>query len=1001
MATTASFKNLPPNFTISEDESHAVLSVPIEQSDNDDRSYKLIRLSNELEALLIHDADTDKSSASLDVRVGNFCDPDGLLGLAHFCEHLLFMGTEKYPKENEYTDYLSQHNGNANAYTGANSTNYHFGVGHEFLEGALDRFAQFFVAPLFDPNCVDREICAVDSESKKNLQLDVWKLGQLEKSLSNPNHPYSRFGVGNLETLKENPIKQGLNIRDELIKFHEKYYSANIMKLVVLGRESLDQLTQWVVEKFSTIKNKSIPVPTFDGHPLTENELSRQVFAKPVKDLRRLKMKFPFPDLRSLYRFKPASYLSHLIGHEGSGSLLTLLKKKGWVNFLYASYQENIGFGFFVVLLELTESGLANYEDVVVHVFQYIEMLKQVGVQEWIYHEIKKLREISFRFREKYLPIRYTINLSTIMQSPCPREWILSSSLIREFDPKLINELLDLLRPDNFILGLISQSFTGLDQKEKWYGTEYKIEPLSDKLIQALKDITTHPELKIRTPNEFIPTDFETNKTEILTPAKRPDIIKNTKISRLWYKKDDVFWVPKANIFILLKSPLAYATPLYHVKTQLYSALVKDALNEYLYDAELAGVGYDIDFQIQGLSILISGYNDKLPVLLEKIILKMRNFKVDPERFLLIKEIIQRSYKNSLLDSPYQHSGYYLSYLMTDRMWLNEEKLEALEGVKYEDIEIFYPKLLDQLYIETLIHGNILKENAIKISQQIEEIVQPKALIPSQLSSSRSIIIPKGKKFTYQRDVYDSNNVNSAVEYYIQICDFTNRDLRAKSSIVSHISHEPCFDQLRTKEQLGYLVFCGLRLGAGSTGLRIRVQSEKDTVHLENRIENFLHKFQTTIEDMSEEEYQTRIQSLISKKLEKPKNLSQETNRHWGQIELGFYDFEQNEKDVEVIRKVSKHDLLEFYKTFINPDSPRYKKLSVHLRSQKLNKSNDIANEEKKGDDEEVKSEELELELELKDYNEIINDMVLWKSRMNLGPAATPVDDIISKASVI
>lgn len=110
-------------------------------------------------------------------------------------------------------------------------------------------------------------------ENKKNLQLDGWRIRQLEKSLSNPKHPYSKFGTGNLETLKEIPIKRGLNIRDELLKFHEKYYSANIMKLVILGKESLDQLTQWVVEKFSAIKNKNVPIPTFDGHPLTENEL--------------------------------------------------------------------------------------------------------------------------------------------------------------------------------------------------------------------------------------------------------------------------------------------------------------------------------------------------------------------------------------------------------------------------------------------------------------------------------------------------------------------------------------------------------------------------------------------------------------------------------------------------------------------------------------------------------------------------------------------------------
>ena len=105
------------------------------------------------------------------------------------------------------------------------------------------------------------------------MQSDGWRYHQLEKSLSNPNHPFSRFGTGNLETLKENPAKLGLNIRDELLKFHNKYYSANIMKLVVLGKESLDQLSQWVIEKFSAVKNKNIPIPTFEGHPLTDNEL--------------------------------------------------------------------------------------------------------------------------------------------------------------------------------------------------------------------------------------------------------------------------------------------------------------------------------------------------------------------------------------------------------------------------------------------------------------------------------------------------------------------------------------------------------------------------------------------------------------------------------------------------------------------------------------------------------------------------------------------------------
>ncbi|CAG8728396.1 1021_t:CDS:2, partial [Acaulospora morrowiae] len=85
------FANLPPNFAISPSGSHAVLLTPLEKSENDKRSYRLIRLANELEALLVHDSETDKSCAALDIHVGHLSDPNNLQGLAHFCEHLLFM----------------------------------------------------------------------------------------------------------------------------------------------------------------------------------------------------------------------------------------------------------------------------------------------------------------------------------------------------------------------------------------------------------------------------------------------------------------------------------------------------------------------------------------------------------------------------------------------------------------------------------------------------------------------------------------------------------------------------------------------------------------------------------------------------------------------------------------------------------------------------------------------------------------------------------------------
>lgn len=67
----------------------------LEKPELDDRSYRVIRLPNQLEALLVHDPDTDKASAAVNVNVGNFSDQDDMPGMAHAVEHLLFMGTKK------------------------------------------------------------------------------------------------------------------------------------------------------------------------------------------------------------------------------------------------------------------------------------------------------------------------------------------------------------------------------------------------------------------------------------------------------------------------------------------------------------------------------------------------------------------------------------------------------------------------------------------------------------------------------------------------------------------------------------------------------------------------------------------------------------------------------------------------------------------------------------------------------------------------------------------
>ncbi|KAG9318651.1 Metalloenzyme, LuxS/M16 peptidase-like protein [Chiua virens] len=114
---------------------YSIFTKPIDKSQFDQRQYRVIRLDNGLTAMLVHDPHTENAAASLDVAVGHLSDPDDMPGLAHFCEHLLFMGTQQFPKENEYSEYLSKNNGGSNAYTSSSNTNYHFRVGPTALWG--------------------------------------------------------------------------------------------------------------------------------------------------------------------------------------------------------------------------------------------------------------------------------------------------------------------------------------------------------------------------------------------------------------------------------------------------------------------------------------------------------------------------------------------------------------------------------------------------------------------------------------------------------------------------------------------------------------------------------------------------------------------------------------------------------------------------------------------------------------------------------------------------
>lgn len=320
----------------------------IVKSQDDTRLYRGLKLENGMKVLLVSDPTTDRSACCLCCEVGHMSDP--LPGLAHFVEHMLFLGTQKYPNENEYSSYLSKNSGSSNAATYPDLTKYYFDVVPEKLPDVLDRFSQFFIAPLFTESATLREINAVHSEHEKNLASDVWRIRQVQKSLANPEHPFSKFGTGNKETLLDIPKKNGLDTRAELIKFHDKWYSSNIMSLSILGRESLDELEEMTLKYFADIENKNVELPHWSDKVFLEDQHHTKLYILPIKDTRNLTISFQIPDYDEHFRSGPEHYISHLVGHEGKGSILSELKTRGWCNNLVGEFMVLLG----LILINVT-----------------------------------------------------------------------------------------------------------------------------------------------------------------------------------------------------------------------------------------------------------------------------------------------------------------------------------------------------------------------------------------------------------------------------------------------------------------------------------------------------------------------------------------------------------------------------------------------------------------------------------------------------------------------
>jgi len=858
----------------------------------DDRDYRVITLDNGLQALLVSDPDADKAAASMNVRVGSAQDPDDLQGLAHFLEHMLFLGTEPYPQSDAYQQYISDNAGSHNAFTAQQDTNYFFDIEPSALPGALDRFSEFFLSPLFNADHLESERNIVHSEYMARIRDESRRENDVLNQLLNPENPTTGFAVGSRDTLA-NPPEGEATLRERVIDFYHRYYDANVMNLAVVAPQPLDELEALVVERFADIPDHDLSAPTIDTPLIDPDTLPRYIERQSLQDRRQLRFYFPVPDPTDEYRTKPTQLIAHLLGDEGDGSLLAVLRETGLADGLSAGVGRGDGNeALFTVSISLTPAGAERLDDIEATLFAAVEQIRAEGLAEWRYDEQKSLSEQAFRFQQHGAPQQEATRLAMSLSRYPVEDVQYAAYRMDGMDSERQQRYLDALTSDN-MLRVYSAPDVESDTVTPWFNTQWKEQPPTT-TGQALDGLAL-PE-----PNPFIASDLTLQAGQ----DEQPSTLIETPTFTAWHMQDSRFNTPSVEWRVSLQHPSASYSAEEAVLMRLLAGWLNDSLNESLYPAWLAGQSFSAYAHARGMTLSFSGWRDGQTPLIEQAIEQLQQADISAGAFERVRYQLQREWRNAPRASLTGQASRALGEALLSPQWSTDELLAASQRLEKHHLEDFRERFLDALYIDAMAVGNLTADQAREQANLIRGALTPRLtrddippLSPLEASEEPTVLHPH------------STREESLVLRYLQGRD-TSIDEQARLSVLAQWLDTPFYQQLRTEEQLGYIVNAGYSPLLEAPGIGLVVQSpDADSGTIAERMDAFMAAAGERLETLSDEELAAHRQAVHDRLRQRDTSLQGMANRYWQATALDEVRFDRQAHIAQRALEVSVEEL--------------------------------------------------------------------------------------------
>ena len=880
------------------------LQETIRKSDKDTRQYQAIRLDNGMVVLLVSDPQAVKSLSALVVPVGSLEDPDAHPGLAHYLEHMILMGSKKYPQPDSLAEFLKMHGGSHNASTAPYRTAFYLEVENDALEGAVDRLADAIASPLLDKKYADRERNAVNAELTLARTRDGMRMAQVSAETINPAHPASRFSGGNLETLSDKP---GSPVLDALHAFRDKYYSANLMKAVVYSNKPLPALAKIAAETYGRVPNKNITKPQIDVPVVTDAQKGVIIHYVPAMPRKVLRVEFRIDDNTAQFRSKTDELVNYLIGNRSADTLSDWLQKQGLAEGIRADSDPvvNGNSGVLAISATLTDKGLAHRDEVVAAIFSYLNLLREKGVDKRYFDELAHVLDLDFRYPSITRDMDYVEWLADTMIRVPVEHTLDAVNIADQYDAAAVKARLEMMTPQNARIWYISPDEPH-NKTAYFVNAPYQVDKISDKTFTDWQQKSAAIALKLPELNPYIPDDFTLIKPQGAYP--QPKLIVDEPTLRVVYTPSQYFAnEPKADVSVILRNPAAMNSARNQVMFALNDYLAGIALDELSNQAAVGGISFSTNAN-NGLMLNANGYTQRLPQLFQALLAGYFSYTPTEDQLEQAKSWYAQMMDSAEKGKAFDQAIMPVQMLSQIPYFQREERRALLPSISLKEVMAYRDALKANARPEFLVVGNMTEEQTKTLAKNVRDQLDAHG---NEWCRNQDVLVEKQQNVIFDKESNTSDSALAAVFVPTGYDEFASS---ANSAVLGQIIQPWFYNQLRTEEQLGYAVFAFSMNVGRQWGLGFLLQSsDKQPAYLWQRYQAFFPQAEAKLRAMKPEEFAQIQQAVIAQINQAPQTLGEEASKISKDFDRGNMRFDSRDKVVAEIKQLTPQKVADFF----------------------------------------------------------------------------------------